>query len=155
MSSSSSSSSSSSNANAVRERSRDANKGRDSNAVTPMLNKGGDDARFTPTDDRKAHNVDSANHLVTPIDRRVTVMNHTSMDGTRDDYDFCMGDLDVGRPLGRGKFGSIYLTRERVTGYVFALKVLHKPQLKKHRVEHQIVREIEIQVHLRHPNILR
>ena len=35
------------------------------------------------------------------------------------------------------------------------MKVLYKKQLRKHRVEHQLIREIEIQSHLRHPNILR
>merc|ERR1712007_157289 len=37
----------------------------------------------------------------------------------------------------------------------FALKVLDKMQLIKHRVEHQLQREIEIQSHCRHVNILR
>lgn len=36
-----------------------------------------------------------------------------------------------------------------------ALKVLFKSQLTKAGVEHQLRREIEIQAHLRHPNILR
>ena len=36
-----------------------------------------------------------------------------------------------------------------------ALKVLHKTQLCASHVEHQLRREIEIQSHLRHPNILR
>ena len=36
-----------------------------------------------------------------------------------------------------------------------ALKVLFKHQLQKCKVEHQLRREIEIQSHLRHPNILR
>ena len=36
-----------------------------------------------------------------------------------------------------------------------ALKVLFKSQLQKAQVEHQLRREIEIQSHLRHPNILR
>ena len=53
------------------------------------------------------------------------------------------------------KPGNIYLARDRLSQYVFALKILSKKQLQKHRVEHQIVREIEIQCHLRHPNILR
>ena len=39
--------------------------------------------------------------------------------------------------------------------YVVALKVLFKKQLHDHGVEHQLRREIEIQSHLRHPNILR
>jgi len=66
-----------------------------------------------------------------------------------------LDDFDVGRPLGRGKFGAVYLARERGSGFVVALKVLHKQQLAASRVEHQLRREVEIQSHLRHPNVLR
>ena len=34
-------------------------------------------------------------------------------------------------------------------------KVLFKAQLQQSNVEHQLRREVEIQAHLRHPNILR
>jgi aurora kinase len=64
-------------------------------------------------------------------------------------------DFDIGKPLGRGKFGNVYLARERSSRYVVALKVLFKAQLQQSAVEHQLRREIEIQSHLRHPNILR
>ncbi len=64
-------------------------------------------------------------------------------------------DFDIGRPLGRGKFGNVYLARERHTKYIVALKVLFKSQLQQANVEHQLRREIEIQTHLRHPHILR
>eukprot|EP00871_Galdieria_phlegrea_P000804 jgi/Galph1/1724/GphlegSOOS_G420.1 len=64
-------------------------------------------------------------------------------------------DFDIGRPLGRGKFGNVYLAREKRTKFVIALKVLFKSQLLKAGVEHQLRREIEIQSHLRHPNILK
>lgn len=66
-----------------------------------------------------------------------------------------LSDFDIGRPLGRGKFGNVYLAREKKSGYVVALKVLFKNQLQQSNVEHQLRREIEIQSHLRHPNILR
>ncbi|KAL6781320.1 ALK2 [Auxenochlorella protothecoides x Auxenochlorella symbiontica] len=64
-------------------------------------------------------------------------------------------DFDIGKPLGRGKFGNVYLARERKNKYIVALKVLFKNQLQTSNVEHQLRREIEIQSHLRHPNILR
>ncbi|XP_028391986.1 serine/threonine-protein kinase Aurora-2-like [Dendronephthya gigantea] len=64
-------------------------------------------------------------------------------------------DFDIGKPLGKGKFGNVYLAREKVSRYIVALKVLFKSQLQKSQVEHQLRREIEIQSHLRHPNILR
>lgn len=66
-----------------------------------------------------------------------------------------LADFDIGKPLGRGKFGNVYLARERNSKYIVALKVLFKNQLQQSNVEHQLRREIEIQSHLRHPNILR
>jgi len=66
-----------------------------------------------------------------------------------------LDDFEIGKPLGRGKFGSVYLAREKRTKYIVALKVLRKSQLLKAGVEHQLRREIEIQSHLRNRNILR
>jgi aurora kinase A len=64
-------------------------------------------------------------------------------------------NFDIGRPLGRGKFGNVYLAREKETKFVIALKVLFKKQVAEQGIEHQVRREIEIQSHLRHPSILR
>jgi len=68
---------------------------------------------------------------------------------------WCLNDFEIGKPLGRGKFGAVYLAREKQSKYIVAIKVLHKSQLLKAGVEHQLRREIEIQSHLRHCNILR
>lgn len=64
-------------------------------------------------------------------------------------------DFEIGKPLGQGKFGNVYLAREKKHKYIVALKVLFKKQLMSARVEHQLRREIEIQTRLRHPHILR
>ncbi|GIL80494.1 hypothetical protein Vretimale_16076 [Volvox reticuliferus] len=66
-----------------------------------------------------------------------------------------INDFEIGKPLGKGKFGNVYLAREKQSKFVVALKVLFKSQLQHSNVEHQLRREIEIQAHLRHPNILR
>lgn len=66
-----------------------------------------------------------------------------------------LNDFEIGKPLGRGKFGSVYLAREKASKYIVAIKVLYKSQLLKAGVEHQLRREIEIQSHLRNRNILR
>ena len=66
-----------------------------------------------------------------------------------------LDDFEVGRPLGNGKFGRVYLARTKRDKYIVALKVLRKSQLEKNGVEHQLRREIEIQTHLVHKNILR
>ncbi|NWQ80746.1 AURKA kinase, partial [Columbina picui] len=68
---------------------------------------------------------------------------------------WCLEDFEVGRPLGKGKFGNVYLAREKRSKFILALKVLFKMQVEQACVEHQIRREVEIQSHLRHPNILR
>eukprot|EP01068_Selenidium_serpulae_P001357 Selendium_serpulae@DN148_c0_g1_i1.p1 len=64
-------------------------------------------------------------------------------------------DFDVGRKLGEGQFGSVYLARERRSEYIVALKAMKKAQVLKAASELQLRREIEIHTHLRHPNILQ
>ena len=64
-------------------------------------------------------------------------------------------DFDIGRQLGHGKFGNVYLAREKRSRYVVALKVIYKSQLKSTHVQTQLKREVEIQSHLLHKNILR
>jgi aurora kinase A len=66
-----------------------------------------------------------------------------------------LADFDIGKPLGKGKFGNVYLAREKQSKFVVALKVLFKNAIKDFNIEHQVRREIEIQSHLRHNNILR
>jgi len=75
------------------------------------------------------------------------------MDGSKRRWQ--LSDFDIGRSLGKGKFGNVYLAREKKSKFIVALKVLYKRQLEKANVEHQLRREIEIQSHLRHANILR
>lgn len=66
-----------------------------------------------------------------------------------------LSDFDIGKPLGKGKFGNVYLAREKKSKFLVALKVLFKSNIKETNNEHQVRREVEIQSHLRHPNILR
>ncbi|CAM4547352.1 aurora kinase C-like [Lepidochelys kempii] len=68
---------------------------------------------------------------------------------------WCIDDFEIGRPLGKGRFGTVYLAREQNTHFILALKVIFKSALEKSQLEHQLRREIEILSHLRHPNILR
>src|SRR6201996_4521708 len=58
---------------------------------------------------------------------------------------FHLGMFEIGKPLGKGKFGRVYLAKERGSGFVCALKVLHKIELQQGKVEKQVRREIEIQ----------
>ncbi len=64
-------------------------------------------------------------------------------------------DFVVGRPLGRGKFGNVYLAKESRTQKAVALKVIFKNSLTSGKCYNLLRREVEIQIRLRHPNILR
>ncbi|KAL6008014.1 Serine/threonine-protein kinase Aurora-3 [Asimina triloba] len=66
-----------------------------------------------------------------------------------------LDDFEIGKPLGRGKFGKVYLAREKKSKYIVALKIIFKEQLEKYNLHHQLRREIEIQSILSHPNVLR
>jgi hypothetical protein len=73
----------------------------------------------------------------------------TAADGSTRADRWTLLDFEIGKPLGSGKFGKVYLAREKKTKFVCALKVIFKEQLEKDKLEHQLRREIEIQSHLR------
>lgn len=63
---------------------------------------------------------------------------------------FSLTSFEIGRKLGRGKFGRVYLARTRAPPhFVCAIKCLMKDEIKKDKVEKQVRREIEIQQNLR------
>ncbi|CAL4919245.1 unnamed protein product [Urochloa decumbens] len=69
--------------------------------------------------------------------------------------EWSMSDFEIGKYIGEGKFGKVYLAREKKSGYVVALKVMYKAKLEKYRFHAHLRREIEIQHGLDHPNVLR
>ncbi|KAI0265612.1 kinase-like domain-containing protein [Gloeopeniophorella convolvens] len=80
----------------------------------------------------------------------------SSVSRTRPTRNWHLTDFDIGRPLGKGKFGRVYMVRTKVEPrYILALKCLYKSEIVQSRVEKQIRREIEIQQNLRHPHVLR
>ena len=66
-----------------------------------------------------------------------------------------LGMFEIGKPLGKGKFGRVYLARQREHGFICALKVMYKNEVRNARIETQVRLEIEVQSNLRHPNILK
>ena len=59
-----------------------------------------------------------------------------------------VADFSIGRALGRGKFGNVYLGKEKRTKTTVALKVMFKNQLSVGSAPLLLRREIEIQVSL-------
>ncbi|KAK9886174.1 hypothetical protein WA026_015685 [Henosepilachna vigintioctopunctata] len=64
-------------------------------------------------------------------------------------YVWPLDDFELGYKLGRGKFGRVFLAREKRTGYLVAMKTLLKREIVKEHVETQTLREIEIQSRLK------
>lgn len=64
-------------------------------------------------------------------------------------YNWSKKDFDLGVALGKGKFGRVYIARERRTEFMVAMKIMFKSELKSGRVEKQVLREIEIQSRLK------
>jgi len=69
--------------------------------------------------------------------------------------DWGIDDFVLGRPLGKGKFGNVYLGRQKLQGAPVALKVLFKAPMVAANCAHNLRREVEIQYRLLHPCIVR
>lgn len=69
---------------------------------------------------------------------------------------WCINDFCIGRPLGSGRFGRVYLAHERKSEYklLVGIKIMFKSMLTKNFAELNVKSEIEIQSSLNHPNIL-
>lgn len=63
--------------------------------------------------------------------------------------------FEVGRKLGRGKFGDVYMCRDTSTGFACAIKMISKAEVRAAGMEAQLMQEIKIQLYANHPNILK
>lgn len=111
-------------------------------------------AEATPDKDKKITTVSTKPVADAPVKHKtVTALSQTSV--PKPLQSLHLGMFEIGKPLGKGKFGRVYLARDRVHGFICALKVLHKNELQEVGIEKQARREIEIQNNLRHPNVLK
>ena len=93
---------------------------------------------------------------------RLTEVKENSNDSTRSRSDsqsndrvWHLQDFIMGKPLGRGKFGNVYLAKQKSTHVPVALKVLFKQTIISAKSVNLLRREVEIQSRLRHKNITR
>lgn len=110
----------------------------------------------SPTKKDKTSSASSSTSLSRPSDEADKDRQSQALTLLDEPRTFHLGMFEIGKPLGKGKFGRVYLVKERTSGFICALKVLYKSELQQGSgVEKQVRREIEIQQNLRHPNILR
>lgn len=66
-----------------------------------------------------------------------------------------LDDFDMGKPLGAGEFGQVWLVRHKTSKIILALKLIDKQKIIKHDMVKQLRREIEIHSNLKHKHIIR
>ena len=71
------------------------------------------------------------------------------------DRNWLIEDFTLGKPIGKGKFGNVYLAKQTKTKYPIALKVLFKAPMIQQKCIHNLKREVEIQSRLIHQNIVQ
>ena len=64
-------------------------------------------------------------------------------------------DFDIWKKLGEGRFGKVYLAREKQSKVAVVLKCVSKEAIFLHDLQHQIQRECELQSYVRHRNVVR
>lgn len=92
------------------------------------------------------------------MQKSVLKQNHLASfpkDQTGGQKQWSLNDFEIGKRLGKGKFGRVYLAREKQSKFLVALKLIYKEEIVRYGFEKQVRREIEIQSQLLHPNILR
>lgn len=94
----------------------------------------------------------------TGIKKSLSTKNHASSSEseqkteTKENYTkWKLSDFHIERRLGHGRFGKVYLVREKATKYMYAMK----KQLRDVTSEIMVWREVRIQTELCHRNILR
>ncbi|ELA42666.1 AUR protein kinase [Vittaforma corneae ATCC 50505] len=64
-------------------------------------------------------------------------------------------DFELGKPLGTGRFGQVWLARHKEKKYVVALKMIRMSDIKNDSDVKNLRREVEVSLSLDHPNILK
>lgn len=64
-------------------------------------------------------------------------------------------DFALSKPIGKGKFGNVYLGKEKVSKIMVALKVLFKAPMQAANCVHTLRREVELHCRIKHPNVVQ
>ncbi|KAG0457081.1 hypothetical protein HPP92_022238 [Vanilla planifolia] len=65
-----------------------------------------------------------------------------------------VGKYELGRTIGEGSFAKVKFARNVETGDAFAIKILEKNQVLRHKMVEQLKREISTMKLIKHPNVV-
>uniref|UniRef100_A0A0K0DWF0 Aurora kinase n=1 Tax=Strongyloides stercoralis TaxID=6248 RepID=A0A0K0DWF0_STRER len=68
---------------------------------------------------------------------------------------FTMSDFIIGKPMGSGQFGRVYLAKTKKEQFICCLKIINMKKLNAHKYYKLLETEITNQQRLNHPNILQ
>ncbi|EGR33859.1 protein kinase domain protein [Ichthyophthirius multifiliis] len=66
-----------------------------------------------------------------------------------------LDNFQIGKCIGRGRFGNVYMARHKQSNMLVAIKQINKKNLSESCMERQLEQEIKIQMFSNHPNILK
>lgn len=66
-----------------------------------------------------------------------------------------VGNYILGKKIGTGSFAVVWKATNRMTGDEVAVKEIDKKKLSNIKVKENLLKEIEILSHIKHPNIVR
>ncbi|PIA48782.1 hypothetical protein AQUCO_01300011v1 [Aquilegia coerulea] len=66
-----------------------------------------------------------------------------------------VGKYEMGKTLGEGSFAKVKYAKNLETGHSFAIKILDKNQVLRHKMVEQIKREISTMKLIKHPNVVQ
>lgn len=82
-------------------------------------------------------------------------VSQNSQTSTFSNIEWNLSRFEVGRPLGKGRFGRVYLVREKSSHFICVLKTISHNCIKSSTQIQLIAREVEINSHLNHENCLK
>ena len=68
-----------------------------------------------------------------------SLFNFSSMLIPREGEELTLSQFEVGRKLGKGRFGDVYMARDIRTGFALAIKMISKKDVKEANMENQVV----------------
>ena len=51
-----------------------------------------------------------------------------------------ISDFEIGKLLGKGKFGKVMLAKHKKTGMLFSIKIINKNQIKSENIINQVIK---------------
>ncbi|PNT62299.1 hypothetical protein BRADI_4g01280v3 [Brachypodium distachyon] len=93
--------------------------------------------------------IDEDGPMENSVSSRTSQMNGKFKDRTS------IEDFEIIKPISRGAFGRVFLARKRVTGDLFAIKVLKKADMIRKNAVESILAERDILISVRNPFVVR